>query len=211
MDVDTIWQVTDTERASLADFVEALTPEQWATPSLCEGWTVGDVAAHLTLAHTGWLTATVEAARAFGSFNRMIHDTAVRAGGHEPAVYAERLRAMVGSRRRAPVVSPVEPMLDAIVHGQDMAIPLGIDRPVPLEGSATAAQRGYDMGFPFGARRRLRGLRLQATDTDWSVGSGDLVEGPMGALLLLVTGRTSAALPGLVGPGAPKIAHKTAH
>ena len=113
MDVDAIRQVTDTERASLADLVEPLTPEQWSTPSLCDRWTVGDVAAHLTLAHMGWVSATVEAARAFGSFNRMIHDTAVRANGLEPAVYAERLRAMVGSRRRAPVVSPVEPMLDA--------------------------------------------------------------------------------------------------
>ncbi len=199
MDVDAVWHTIDEQRMSLADLVEGLTPEQWNTPSLCEGWQVGDVAAHLTLAHTGWLTATVDSVRARGSFNRMIHDSAVRAGGEAPAVYAERLRAMVGSRKRAPIVTHLEPLTDVLVHGQDMAVPLGLDRPVPAEAAAAAAQRCYDMGFPFGAKRRLRGLRLVATDTDWSVGSGELVEGPMRALLLLVTGRTDAARPHLTG------------
>ena len=206
MDSDEVWRTTDEQRASLADLIEAMTPEQWETPSLCEGWRVGDVAAHLTLAHTSWSTVMVEIVRARGSFDRMVHDTAVRAGGEPPAVYAERLRAMVGSRRRAPVVSPLEPMLDTIVHGQDMAIPLGIARPVPAQAAAVAAQRAWDMGFPFGAKRRLRGLRLEADDTDWAVGEDAPVVGPICALLLLVTGRTAAAVPHLTGAGTPLLA-----
>jgi len=205
MDVDTGWRHIDEQRESLADLVASFTPEQWTTPSLCDGWQVGDVAAHLTLAQVGPLWAAVEMLRARGSFNRMIRDTALRAAGQEPAVYADRLRAMVGSRRKAPGVSRLEPLTDALVHGQDMAVPLGIDRPVPADAAATCAQRCYDMGFPFGARRRLRGLRLVATDTDWSVGEGRVVEGPVRALLLLVAGRTTAALPALTGPGAPAI------
>ena len=49
----------------------------------------------------------------------------------------------------------------------------------------------------------MRGLRLVATDHAWSVGEGRLVEGPMAALLLLITGR-AAALPLLSGPGVPE-------
>ena len=199
MDVDAVWRHIDEQRESLADLVESFTPEQWTTPSLCDAWQVGDVAAHLTLAQMGLGTALVEAVRARGSFNRMIRDTALRAAGEEPAVYADRLRAMVGSRRKAPGVSRLEPLTDALVHGQDMAVPLGIDRPVPADAAAVSAQRCYDMSFPFGARKRLRGLRLVATDADWSVGEGRVVEGPVRALLLLVTGRTTAALPALTG------------
>jgi uncharacterized protein (TIGR03083 family) len=199
VDVDTVWRHIDEQRESLADLVASFTTEQWTAPSLCDGWQVGDVAAHLTLAQMGLGTAFVEVLRARGSFNKMIRDTALRAAGDEPAVYADRLRAMVGSRRKAPGVTHLEPLTDALVHGQDMAVPLGIDRPVPVDAAAVCAQRCYDMGFPFGARKRLRGLRLVATDTDWSVGEGSVVEGTVRALLLLVTGRTKAALPHLVG------------
>ena len=57
------------------------------------------------------------------------------------------------------------------------------------------------MGWPFWARRRLRGVRLAATDTDWSVGAGTELSGPIGMLLLLLTGRTATAIPYLSGPG----------
>ncbi|MBA2507260.1 MAG: hypothetical protein H0V32_00750 [Nocardioidaceae bacterium] len=61
------------------------------------------------------------------------------------------------------------------------------------------------MGWPFHARRRLRGLRLVATDADLSVGDGALVEGTVGDLLLLITGRTAAATRRLRGPGVEQI------
>ena len=52
MDKDTSWRVIDQQRVALADLLDTLTPEQWSTPSLCEGWTVRDVAAHLSMAAT---------------------------------------------------------------------------------------------------------------------------------------------------------------
>jgi hypothetical protein len=64
------------------------------------------------------------------------------------------------------------------------------------------------MGWPFWAKRRLRGLRLVATDTAWSAGEGAEVRGPAQALLLLLTGRTEAALPHLDGPGARHLADR---
>lgn len=204
MDVDLVWWTIDAERASVADLLESLSPAEWRAPSLCDAWRVGDVAAHLGLAQTGLRDAAVAALRARGSFDRMIRDTALRAAGDEPAEYAARLRAMAGSRRTAPFLSPMEPLVDVLVHGQDIAVPLGRVRPMPTPAAAAAARRVWEMGFPFRARRRLAGLRLRATDADWTAGAGAPVEGPVAALLLLLTGR-AAALDQLTGEGTERL------
>ena len=200
MDLDEVWRSIDAERAGLADLLEDLSPTEWESPSLCDAWRVGEVAAHLTLAHTGYRAALVGAVRARGSFDAMIRDTALRAAGQPRDEYPRRLRAMVGSRRTAPLLTPLEPLVDVLVHGQDIARPLGRDRPMPTAAAAAAAQRACDMRFPFRARKRLAGLRLAATDIDWTVGSGAPVKGPIAALLLLVTGR-DAAVEQLTGDG----------
>jgi uncharacterized protein (TIGR03083 family) len=201
MDLDDVWRSIDSERAGLADLLDDLSPAEWETPSLCRGWRVRDVAAHLTLAHTGPWAATVATLRAGGRFDRMVRDSALRVGPLPDTEYGRRIRAMVGSRRTAPFVSPVEPLTDVLVHGQDVALPLGRTRPVPPAAAATSAARVWATGFPFRARRRLAGLHLVATDSGWSAGAGARVEGTTGDLLLLLTGRTAAALPRLTGEG----------
>ncbi|WP_084959600.1 maleylpyruvate isomerase family mycothiol-dependent enzyme [Thermoactinospora rubra] len=201
MDGDEVWQAIDRERAGLADFLDDLSEREWETPSLCDGWRVREVAAHLTLAHTGPGRALLDLVRARGSFDRMIRDTAVRQARLPVDGYSGLLRAMIGSRRTAPFVTPMEPLLDALVHGQDMAIPLGRERPMPVRAAAACADRVWTMGWPFRARRRLRGFQLAATDCSWSAGEGQRVEGPVSAILLLLTGRT-AAVAQLSGPGA---------
>jgi uncharacterized protein (TIGR03083 family) len=204
MDVADVWRVVDAERSTLADLLEELTAQEWERPSLCAAWRVRDVAAHLTLAHMGPGAAAWAVLRARGSVNAMIRDTAVRQAALPVEEYPGRLRAMVGSRRKAPGVTPMEPMLDILVHGQDITVPLGRSRRMPPDAAAVAANRAWAMGWPFHARRRLRGLQLRATDAPWSVGSGPLVEGPIAALLLLVTGRT-AGLACLTGRGADEL------
>ena len=204
MDLDDVWRSIDSERASLADLLDDLSPAEWETASLCNAWRVRDVAAHLTQAQMGLREAIVPAIRAGGSFNRMIRDSALRVGPLPDAEYGRRIRAMVGSRRRAPFISPIEPLLDVLVHGQDIAVPLGRERPVPPVPAAVAARRAWDMGFPFRARRRLAGLRLRATDGDLVLGEGAPIEGATGDLLLLVTGRT-ATVDRLSGEGVQRL------
>ncbi len=115
---------------------------------------------------------------------------------------------MVGSRRMAPFLTPVQPLLDVLVHGQDIAVPLGRTRPMPPDAAAAAARAVWVTSFPFGARRKLAGLRLTADDADLVLGdgAGAPVHGPASALLLLVTGRTTAALEHLEGDGARELA-----
>jgi uncharacterized protein (TIGR03083 family) len=200
MDSDELWTTIDAQRTSLADLLAGLTPEEWERPSWCAGWRVRDVAAHLTLSQATLAVALPAFLRARGSFDRMVHDSAVARATAPPDELVEAIRAMVGSRRRAPVVTEVEPLLDVLVHGQDIARPLRRERPVPPAAAATAATRAWRMGWPFWARRRLRGTTLVATDSDWRVGSGLPVCGTTGDLLLLVTGRRQV-LPQLSGPG----------
>jgi uncharacterized protein (TIGR03083 family) len=206
---DAVWAAVDRERVELADLLDRLTPEEWAHRSLCAAWRVRDVAAHLSLAHASTRQAIIDMARAGGSFDRMVRDSALRRAEAPPGELTARIRAMAGSRRLAPGVSHLEPLLDSLVHGQDITVPLGRPRTMPVDAAATAATRVWNLPWPlsraFHGRARLRGLRLVATDTEWSVGEGAVVEGPIQALLLLLTGRT-AALAQVTGAGAARLA-----
>ena len=205
MTADDAWAETDRQRLDLADLLENLSDQQWSLPSLCTGWRIRDVAAHLALAHTGPWRATIELARAGGRLQKMIHDTACRHAAVPPAELSAAIRAMAGSRRRAPGISYLEPLLDVLVHGQDIAVPLGRLRLMPTDAAAAVATRVWNMPWPmattFRARRRLRGVSLVATDIDWSVGAGPPVHGDIRALLMLLTGRTAAVMNDLTGPG----------
>ncbi|MEJ3658709.1 maleylpyruvate isomerase family mycothiol-dependent enzyme [Actinomycetes bacterium KLBMP 9759] len=209
MDADAVHEVVSTERAELAQLLAGLTPEQWAAPTPCAGWTVRDLAAHLSAAPRASLGAVLAGlVRARGDLQLMIGDEArSHAAAHSPDELVAELRTAAGSRKRAPGTSVLDPMLDVLVHGQDLASALGRTRAMPLEAATVAAQRAWSMGFPFGAQRRLRGLRLVATDVAWAVGEGAEVRGPVGALLLLATGRRTA-LPLLDGPGTAQLADR---
>ncbi|MFE9651136.1 maleylpyruvate isomerase family mycothiol-dependent enzyme [Streptomyces sp. NPDC006365] len=209
MEKAAMWQVIDDERAGLADLLASLTEEQWTCPSLCEGWTVREVAAHLSIGPRARLMPIlIETVRARGNFNRLVDNTARREAARAPGELVTELRAVSGSRHLAPGQKLADAMMDVLVHGQDIAIPLGLDRPMPLEAARCSAEHTWRMGFPFHARRRLRGYRLVATDVSWSAGSGAVISGPIATLLLLASGR-HAALSQLAGPGATALRTRT--
>src|SRR4051794_36245596 len=94
LSVDAVWAVVDRERIRLADLLAELADDEWNRPSLCRGWSVREVAAHLVLAHTGPGAAAVAMVRARGSVDRMIHDTACRHAAVPTAQLVAELRAM---------------------------------------------------------------------------------------------------------------------
>ena len=200
MDTDRVWTHIDAERLRLADVLEGLSEAQWATPSLCAGWTVRDVAAHLTMAQSRVRDVLGPAARARFDYNTMVRESA-RALPVTTAEIPGVLRGFAGSRRKAPFVSDREPLIDVLVHSQDICVPLGIDHPMPVEAAAEAADRMIALNRfrPIRLRAPLRGVRLVATDNDWTSGEGAEVSGPMEALAMLLAGRSSAALPRLRG------------
>lgn len=205
MEADDAWRAIAAQRSSLADLLDSLNEEQWEQPSLCADWRVRDVAAHCLIGANPWSPRDMlgQFVRARGNVDRVGHDTAVALAQRPAAELVAGLRDHADTRRLPlPVVTNYRHMvLDVLVHGQDIAVPLGIDRPMPAAAAACAATLVWEKGWPFWAKRRLRGCRLVATDADWTVGSGATVAGPIAALLLLVTGRP-AGLARLSGEGA---------
>ncbi len=202
MDAETSWRVIEQERLSLAALLEGLTDEQWTSPSLCDGWRVKDVAAHVALTPQapGPLSMLVEGVRAGGRFHKINRDFAVRHAERSGADLVAELREHAASRRLPKVTNYRNIVMDVLVHGQDIAIPLGIPREMPKDGARAGIDRVWTMGWPFGVKRALKRFRFTATDVDWAAGDGPEVSGPVEALLLLLTGRP-AALPRLSGRG----------
>jgi len=202
-DDDRVWQTIDAQRRLVADLLASLSDDEWRQPSLCDGWTVKDVAAHLTLQQLGFGDLFGTMRRWRGNMDRTIQYMACRRAAAWPTgrIVAE-LRGMVGSRRHTLGVTYLETLTDILVHGQDIAIPLGRRLDMPAEVAAVAASRVLSMRWPppLPSVRTVARFRLTATDTDWSAGDGPEVRGPMAALLLVCCGRL-AALPELSGDG----------
>jgi uncharacterized protein (TIGR03083 family) len=209
MDAETSWRVIEEERLSLADLLEGLAEEQWNAPSLCDGWRVKDVAAHVALApqQPSPLTMLVEGVRAGGRFHKLNRDFSVRHAERPGADLVAELRKNAASRRLPKVTNYRNILFDILVHGQDIAIPLGIPREMPKDAARAGIERVWTMGWPFGVKRAFKRFRYTATDVDWTAGEGPEVTGPVDALLLLLTGR-SAALPRLSGPGVDELGER---
>jgi len=203
VDRDEMWRVIADQRRLLAELLDSLDETDWQRPSLCSAWRVRDVAAHVALTpqSPGLLRILVRAVLARGDFDAVNRDLAVAHADRPGADLVDELRRLADDRHK-PAITTVDNLLfDTMVHIQDIAVPLGLSAAMPLDAGCEGATRVWRMGWPFWARRRLRGLRLVASDADWSAGDGAEVRGPIQALLLLLTGRTQAALPQLGGPG----------
>jgi uncharacterized protein (TIGR03083 family) len=193
MDDTQIWAYIDEQRADLADFLDTLTADQWQTSSLCPGWTVREVAVHVTQSATNWGRLIFELARSGFRFNAVTMRMA-RDDRRTPQQITAALRAMVGGRRRPPGTAAADPLMDVLVHGQDIAVPLGVRRAMPIPAAVVAAERVWNMGFPFNARKRFPNVAFTATDADFSVGKGEEVRAPIQDILMTLSGRR-AGLP----------------
>jgi uncharacterized protein (TIGR03083 family) len=176
-ELDAVWAGVDDQRARTARMLEGLAPGQWDHASLCDGWTVRHVAAHLTLQRQRPRDALGFVVRHPGllrtlSLNAFIRDSAVlQARLLGTAEIIERIRGGIGSRRHNPVVTPLETLTDILVHSQDIAVPLQVPLEMRPGPSALAATRRWDTRGTWLARvnRRLplEGCSLVATDVDW--------------------------------------------
>jgi uncharacterized protein (TIGR03083 family) len=202
------WHVISEQRLELARLLDKLPETEWERPSLCAGWRVRDVAAHVAMAPQvpAFGSMVADGIKARGSFHRLNHDIAVRHAARPTSDIVAELRRYADSRRLPIVTNYRSILFDVLVHGQDIAVPIGRDDYLmPVDAARAGAERVWSMGWPFWARRRLNGVRLLATDIDWSAGDGPEVRGPIQMLLLLLTGRSATSLPHLSGSGVPTI------
>ena len=194
------WPLIHAEREALLADLGTLTDEQWATRSLCADWTVREVLGHMIS------TAKMTPPKFFASmaaagfrFNNMNAKGVATEATATPADGLAHLRSHLNDTTHPP--GPVEAMLgEAVIHPADIRKPLGIAHEYPEEALIRVADFYKGSNLIVGAKRRIDGLKLRATDTGWTTGSGPEVTGPHLSLILAMTGR-SAALTDLAGAG----------
>ena len=195
-----LWSTVAAERGALADDLADLSPQQWQTASLCEGWTVREVLAHQS--GTASMTAPkflLRLAAAGFSIPRYAKREIPRHLGDSPQATLTEFRDRQHSTS-CPPGPKVTWLGEVIVHAEDIRRPLGIGHDYP----AAAVRKVLDFyartDLVLGTKGRIKELRLRATDDDWSHGEGPLVEGRLIDLLMAATGR-GAACASLTGDG----------
>ncbi|MEV7658134.1 maleylpyruvate isomerase family mycothiol-dependent enzyme [Streptomyces anulatus] len=196
-----VWRMVHAERAALVDDLARLDAGQWDAPSLCAGWTVRDVAAHLVdTARTTRIGFVAGLVRARFDFDRQNARGVERERGATPRETLERLRRVV-SRTTTPPAPLDTRLVEEVVHGEDIRRVVGLVRAYPQEAVVRALRLQARTPVSFGgAKETVASVRLTATDADLSIGAGPEVTGPALSLLLAVSGRR-AALDELDGPG----------
>ncbi len=181
------------QRLGLADTLDSLTPEQLATASWCSGWSVKDVAAHLTTLFNVSNTAILKhlAGNRF-RFHAAVRQVNVELAARPIGEITAQLRANADNLKHPPTM-PRSPLADVIIHAEDIRRPLGLPTQAPFD-SVAAAMTFIVSGRAsfFTSRRTIHGLMFQATDGDGSWGRGQLIHGPAIDLMLAVTGRRGA-------------------
>jgi uncharacterized protein (TIGR03083 family) len=194
------WSVIHAERAALAHDLDGLPAEAWSTPSLCPPWTVQEMLGHMTA--TAAMTPprfVVSLAKSRFKFDEMSRRAAREQSHGTPEEALARFRRYEDATTAPP--GPADSWLgETVVHSTDIRWPLSIDHQFPTEALVRVAEFYRRSNVLIGGKRRIVGLRLHATDADWSAGDGPEVAGPMLSLVMAMTGR-AAALASLHGPG----------
>lgn len=185
-----VWPIVHAERRRLAADLAHLSDERWRTPSLCPGWDVHAVVAHLVdTARTSRISFVGDMVQARFNFDRANEIGIARTKRHDPQATLQEL-VEVADLTKTPPANLVTRLVEAIVHGEDIRRPLGIvgSYPEHAVAEALAFQLRTPVGFG-GGRERAAGLRLVSHETGTTWGHGDDVEGTTLDLLLAVSGR----------------------
>lgn len=195
------------ERTDFVDLLATLSPQQWEAPTLCERWTVREVVAHVfsyeELSTAGLIARFVRGGLMPGRANQIGVDAHA---GRTPGELLALARAHTTPRGLTAGFGGRIALTDGMIHQQDIRRPLRLPREIPAERLRCVLD--FARTAPtIGAKKRIRGLTLTATDLDWSTGTGHVVEGPGESLLMALAGRCGV-VDELSGPGQPELAHR---
>ncbi|MBV9352205.1 MAG: maleylpyruvate isomerase family mycothiol-dependent enzyme [Mycobacterium sp.] len=198
------------ERRHIASLIDGLDDRQLATPSLCAGWDIKTVAAHVLSTIADGLPAFLRLAVRRASLARAIDELARRRAQMTAPEIAAGLRRYADCPISPPLFGPLDPLADVLVHSGDIRIPLGLPlNPAPVHAALALDFLTGPWPFGFVPLGQLRGIRLESTDIDRVWGKGANIRGPVAALMMTVAGRT--ALVGLLeGAGLPILRHRLA-
>lgn len=175
--------------ATLGEVGDAL----WEEPSLCDGWQIRHIPAHLVTGYVFSPEQVAEVVAEVGSVPEAAKRGAIEyASSLEAPAIVEEFERHAGQPEPtgiAAVIPPPELFVDQLVHRLDVAVPLGLPTYITEEHLVAALNAMPAMEGFIGSRDRASGLRLEATDVSWAWGDGPVVGGPAEALLLALSGR----------------------
>lgn len=185
------WPMIKADREALGAYLAALSEDDWKKQSLCTEWTVKDAAIHLLV------IPTMSKGRVFLAFvssgfnlDKMSAKLIDRLGQEmSTEQIAAATTSSAGSQNTPPGLKPLGALAEVLLHSGDLAEGVGTPLDLPVDHWVTGL--GYLKGVQpvLGAKKRIAGLQLTATDTDWSTGDGPAVQGPAKYLALAMTGR----------------------
>lgn len=183
-------EIIAAHRRSLADALDTLSADQWRAPSLCAGWTAAHVLAHQTMpfriSEQDFMTGLQ---RYGGDFTRFSDEIADRDSQLPPAELVAVLRANADTPWAPPGGGLTGALSHDVIHGLDITWPQGLEYEIPATATTTVLDaltgsgRESLFGFP------LDGIRVVATDLDWSAGQGDELTGRSRDLVPLLAAR----------------------
>lgn len=203
------WALAGRARRDFVDMAEQLDEAQWNTETLCSGWT-----SHHVLAHLVWhVEQTVPAllialTRARFDFNRAADRAAHELAKRPSQELLNELRERADEKPSVPGAPETGSVTDTVIHLQDVRRACGLD--------GTLDPEFVRIGLDFLTTHRnarfifdpkvLTGLSLNATDIDWTYGSGPEIAGPGEALMMAIVGRPTR--PELDGDGLALLADR---
>jgi uncharacterized protein (TIGR03083 family) len=198
-----LWPITIRARLSLLSTYEELDDVQWSLGSLCHGWTIRQVLAHLILATRPPARRYIAAvARAKGDFDKANHSLAIDDAVRPTSTLLSDYRRVVDHRFSPPGWPQAAPLSDILLHSLDVCIPLGLETNVPADHYEPVLGLLFSrIGRAFTSEGRPT-VRWVAVDHEWSRGDGPDVRGTMADLALTAAGRM-ARVQNLHGDGVP--------
>lgn len=200
-----VWQHVRNRRAELAAYLETLDTDKWNNQSLCGEWQTRDVVAHLLIEYHYTARYWKQFLRSGLRVNKFLGRTAHDVGRSDTAHLLERFKNMIDERQKPAALPVMNVLVDLLVHEQDIRVPLGHLKPMPLDSLRLIFShwepQDYNLGEKItGVSRRVRGLQFVISDLSLTKGTGLTVVGNAEDILLAVTGRPTA-IPKLQGEG----------
>ncbi len=196
------WNLAAKARTDFADMIEGLTPEQLGQSTFCPEWTAQGVLAHVaSFVETGFVKFMGTMAKNRFDFDNVSLDLARTQLARPVGDVLAALRAKAAKSSAMPMFPEELTVSDMAIHTQDVRRPLGLEG--SLDDAVLSATLDFltthKMATTLVDRKPLEGVRLVATDRDWSFGEGDEITGSGEALMMGMAGRP--VLDELTGPG----------
>jgi uncharacterized protein (TIGR03083 family) len=175
---------------ALADALAAEPASIADAPSLCEGWAIRNVVAHMTMAARYDGPAFMAELAAVGhDFSALSEKLARRDGELAFGTLLDDLRSHTMARWAPPGGGAVGALSHVVIHSLDITTALDLPRTADDQATLLVLTSLGDGGVAAHFGVNPTGILLTATDLDWQSGTGTRVEATAGDLTLALAGR----------------------